>query len=287
MITELPSAHLPLTVEAAKAHAALPQIKGDRGLQKTRMEHLIDAHERGLFHSPEWAICYCKETGLTYRMNGKHSANFLMGLNGHFPKTLSVTIKRFECDSLSELAILFDQFDRSISVRTRGDSINVHKSLHGLLDKVSKTSVEKAVAGIAWYIKHVNGTFLSPADQAQLVHHYADFIAWQEPITGTTRMKRAGVVAAMFATWNANPTKAMAFWILVKDQSHEDSRGGSRVLGKFLELAQYNPFETSTKIKWDSRAFYVKSIHGWNAHVTNTTTDLKYHPNAPFPKVKG
>lgn len=286
MIVELPSVHQPLTVDVAKSHAALPQIKGDRNLQSSRLSYLKDAHDRGLFHSPIWAVAYCKESGKHYRINGKHSANFLSGLNGHFPKGMSVTVLQFQCDTIAELASLFDQFDSPASTRTRGDSVNVHKSVHESLAAVSKTSALKAIAGIAWHIRNVVGKSLNQADQNQLVHHYSDFLQWQVDLTGTRRMNRAGVVAAMFQSWNIDAVIAKQFWVLVRDQSHEDAKNGSRSLGKFLEISVYNPVEQMTKLKWDSRAFYVKSVHGWNAWITNTTTDLKYHSNSPLPNMK-
>jgi len=276
-----------LTLDVAKRHAQLPQIKGDRNLTLGHVQALRDVYDKGLFHTPTWAVVYCKENGVTYRFNGKHSSHMLCELNGSFPTKMKVMIIYFECDHVSELPVCFDQFDKRWSVRSPADSMNVHKSLHAELHDVSKTNAQNAVQGIAWYVRNVAETVLSVEEQSQLVHQYPSFIATYAPLISTNRMKRTGVIAAMFGIWMVNgyQEKIIEFWRMVRDQTHEDVKNGSRTLGKFLELAQYN-VDPSTRKNWDPRAFYFKCVHAWNAYVQGISTDLKYHVAAPFPKIR-
>jgi len=245
---------------------------------------LEDAFIEGLFHDPDWAIVWFR--GRKMRANGKHSSLFLAGLNGDFPKGLSVRIQQFECDTEIDLATLFAQFDPSRSVRTRGDNINVHRAIEPTLREVSQTSTACAVAGLTWLLRQDAGVTFKESDQLQLVHSHAEFIAWVDQYVGMRRLKRTGVVAAMFATWSKDATAAKAFWDHTREQDHEDPKHPTRKLGRFLELSILDPTDPQTKQKWDTRAFYVKCIHAWNAFRAGEGTDLKYHPTAPLPKVR-
>jgi hypothetical protein len=197
-----------------------------------------------------------------------------------------VTIKQFNADNEIDKATLFDQFDSHVSVRTRNESINVHKQLHASLADVSTTAIAAAINGLVWYLRETTGQTFDENDKKQLIHQYQEFIVWANNYVGVRRMKRAGVVAAMFVTHGIDTDSAGAFWNAVRDQNHEDNRHPSRVLGKFLEITIYDPLDRQTKQKWDTRAFYCKCIHGWNAYRGEHGTDLKYHPTAPLPKAR-
>lgn len=284
MITKLPDIHCPLTPAVAAEHASLQQIDGDRKLSTSRTRFLKDRVEKGLFHSPDWAVAYYG--GAKLRINGKHSSTMLAGMNGEFPHGLSVTIKQFQCDAPADLATLFDQFDAPQSARSKNDSTNVHKHLHDELKGISTTNVNVAIAGVVWLLRETSGAFFTAEDMRQLVHQETEFITDVNIYAGTRRLKRPGIMAAMYATRGNNREEWSAFWNAVRDQSHEDSKNGSRVLGKFLELSMYNPLEPGTKTKWDTRAYYCKCVHGWNAAKSSLSTDLKYHKGAPLPKVR-
>lgn len=283
-IHKMPTLHTPLTEELAKEHASLPQIDGDRKFRPARMTKLKDLFDQGLFYDPEWAIAYLD--GTKYRINGKHSSHLLISMNGKFPKGMFVTIKQFKCDTPLELATLFEQFDSRISVRTNDECNGVHKSVHPELADLSNSIVSFAVRGVAWVIREESGESLTEDQQRQIIHEHSEFIRWCCPLVGTRRMKKTGVIAAMFKTWSVDSDVATSFWTHVRDQSHEDKENATRRLGKFLELCIYDPLDKSTKQRWDVRALYSKGIHAWNAFRQSRGTDLKYHPSSPLPQPK-
>jgi hypothetical protein len=274
---------VPLTRQVAEHHRDLPQIPGDRPLKSSHVKHLHNCHESGLFYSPTWSVVLYQ--GQHLRIDGKHSSNMLCSLNGHFPSNLHVTIRHFLAETEEDLAILFAQFDNQVSTRTRAERARVHLKLHQELSAIAPTSVTKATSGIAYALSDDGTQKFSREDQEQLIHSQKEFILWANQFVGTRRMSRPGAVAAMFMTWMRDNGAANEFWMLVRDQSHEDPKNASRKLGKFLELSIYDPLDQATKRKWTTRAFYVKSIHAWNAWRGNCGTDLKYHETAPWPKV--
>lgn len=283
MIKELPPIVTLLTPELAREHAALPKVKGDRRITRKRLEEIRDKVRSRLFHSPTWAVATCK--GQRHRMNGGHTSTALAMMNGEFPVGLSVTILQFECDTEDDLVTLFDQFDARWSVRTHNDSLRVHASVHESLDNISTTAINRCVSGISYAVSNDGKDRLSPDAQKTLLNQYADFVVWAKEFVGIRRMSRCGVVAAMFATWSRSPALATGFWLMVRDQNHPDPRHPTRTLGKFLEQSTFDTHNPATGMRWDTRAFYVKGVHAWNACQAGRHTDLKYHPVAGWPKV--
>lgn len=286
MIKELRSMHCDLTPAIAAEHSTLPQINGDRSMQKERVAWLKEIIGAGLFHSPEWAVAYIG--GKKIRINGKHSSSVLAAMNGDFPTGLQVTIKQFSCDDETDLATLFDQFDSRRSVRTRGDSMNVHKHLQSALEELSTTAVLKIMAGVTWYLRQEHGLVFGEEESKQLIHEHVEFIRFAGSFCGTRRIGKAGVLAAMFAIFTkAGPAPSRLFWDLVSTQGHESPKNATRILGKFLEICVFDVCDPNTKRKWDTRALYSKCIHGWNAYRRGVGTDLKYHATSPLPKPVG
>jgi len=280
MITILPSKTTPLTAEVCRNHAALPQIKGDRELKAPRLAELRRRYDQGLFHDPEWAIVYYK--GGIKRANGKHSANMLLGLE-KFPTNLNVRVKRFQATTAHDLAIIFEQFDSRFSLRSRDEATGVHRAAHEELEEIAPSRVSAVVGGIAWHLRATTGKVFNEADQRELIHTYPATIALCAQYSGTRQFKKTGILAAMFATYEANKRRATDFWKAVSEQNHPDNNNASRTLGKFLEKCVYNPYETNTDRKWDTRAYYAKCIHAWNAYLKGEITALKYFPDAELP----
>lgn len=279
MIKELQTQIVPLTKELATKHAALPCVKGDRLLKSERIAMLRDRHERGLFHAPVWAVCYCN--GKEYRVNGNHSSNFLLSLNGNFPVGMSVVMRQFICDSEGELPVVFDQFDCPWGVRSNLESINVHKSIIDKLENVSRSGALRASEGIAAHVKLTTGVRFTKDDAKQLLSAHPDFIAWAGAgYTTTRRFNKPGVIGAMFATWAVSPAAAQAFWEMVRDLTHPEASNASRTLGEWLKHCELKPVDAYRGVKWDTRAYYCKSIIGWNAYIDGRRTDLKYHPDS-------
>lgn len=283
MIRELELIKMPLTPEGATEHNRLPQISGDRRLDPKRVSHLETKVADGLFHSPSWAVAFY--AGKKYRINGKHSSHVLAKVNGHFPPGLFVTIQQFQCDTYDDLVTLFEQFDAAWSTRTKGDRINVHKSVHPELEKISPTTCAVAVTGITYALSEDGRMQIGDDEQTRLIHEHIGFVLWAKDFVGIRRMRRIGVIAAMFATRRRDAEWAAEFWKYVRDESHERADHPTRTLGEFLKLSVLDKNDRHTGKPWTTRAFYVKSIHAWNADREGRRTDLKYHALSPWPRM--
>ena len=79
------------------------------------------------FRSPEWASCEVKDTGLTYRVNGKHTGFCLSKLTveGNLPK-VDVIVTEFSCQTMQEAAKLYSTFDPSQSAKRAVDIYRIY-----------------------------------------------------------------------------------------------------------------------------------------------------------------
>jgi hypothetical protein len=283
MIRKHKTDQIPLTPALASEFSNMKRFVGERDLQSARLDELKQKLEDGLFFDPCWATATCN--GITYRMNGQHSSKMLSECNGHFPQGLDAIIQRFSCDTQEDMSLLFEQFDRRKGVRSGQDVIGAHARIHPELDDVSKTKLSIIVSGLAYAFSGLNSAGrYTTAEAARLLHTNKRFAAWAERYAGCRYMCRMGIFAAIFTTWNRNPEGAELFWDAVRDQTGETPAHPTRVLAKFL-MESVGDGMIGFK-KWDQKAYYVKSIHAWNAWRENTTTQLKYHPQAAPPSPK-
>lgn len=141
-------------------HSALPDIPGERELKKPRIRYLSERAEVGDFNRCEWARCHCKETGLDYRVNGNHSKAVLQSIldgeiEAEWPEGIPVTVQWYECDTLTDLGDVFDQFDNQKSARKPEDKLGVYIAQHSDLIGIDKKLIGKVLTGVDWAAKHV------------------------------------------------------------------------------------------------------------------------------------
>lgn len=273
-----------LTPAIAKEFAQMNAFVGERPIRPGRIAELQRKLDDGLFFDPRWATADFE--GRKYRVNGQHSSKMLSECNGSFPHGRQVIVDTFTCDTKEELALLFEQFDPASSSRTRLEVVNAHGRVHSSLDDVSPTVMSKAVAGMAYALSNLNASGRSTlSQQSKLIHRHQEFVVWCNPFVSERILCRVGVVAAIFDTYRRNQDASTEFWSLVKDESAPDNKDASRTLARFLRDS-IGDGRMGMK-QWDQKAYYVKSIHAWNAWRDGVTTQLKYHPNSssiPSPK---
>jgi hypothetical protein len=282
MYRELEPKTIPLTRELAEDVATMRGTPGERVLDKGRLAYLRGRFEEGAFHTPEWAVATLN--GIRYRVNGQHSSNMLVSLNGTFPAGMRVSWKEFHCDSVEDLADLFSQFDAAKSARSLSDIVGAHASIHPEFSNIKKTYIQKAVSGIA-YAMGLSKKLATNDDRAKLVHSHQAFIVWGSGFVRAKHLDRSPVVAAMYKTWSKSPSHATEFWTLVRDENHPDVDHPTRVLATFLRDNIVRESQTRVN-RWSPQAFAAKSIHAWNAFRTNTRTALKCYDTEGWPEVK-
>jgi hypothetical protein len=278
---------MPLTREYAQEFAALPSFDGDRQRDsvqgRARIRWLAGLVATDQFHSPKWAVAWLNNT--MYRVNGSHSSFMLANITSKFPEGLKVVVDHFRCQSQEDLAYLFDQFDNRHSLRSVTDKVQAHKACETALASISTTMTKMALSGICWYnVHYLEGPQPDEDERVSLVHSFPEFIHWVRPFLAQRWLRRAGVIAAMFGTMGRDRRAATEFWTHVAEENHPENTHPTRELASFLRDATHDR-KLSGAPKWDSRAFFVKSIHAWTAWRQGRLTKLKYHPRAGLPKI--
>ncbi len=275
-----------LTRRLACQFAEMTAWKRDRSLKPSRLQYLGQQRASGLLRSVDWATA--KLNGTIYRVNGQHTSH-LFAYSEVFPAGHKVTIGEFECDTEQDVATLWGTFDNPEQVRNLGELVSAYAAVYSELDGVPATGIQRAIQGVHFYD---NGAVSRNIDRKTRVDVINDekvreFILFSAPFVKRRRLKRLSVVAAMYATWLNAPVKALEFWSQVHDEDHPDRNNGSRVLARFLRSNDvfFGRGASSTNTMWSARAFYVKSIHAWNAWNSGSSTSLRYIESASLPRV--
>lgn len=271
-----------LTPELAKRFAKMPGTVGERPLNPSRLEYLAQKIRECRFHTPRWAIGLIGNK--EYRVNGQHSSTVLSQLNGDFPKGLKVQIDTFQCDGKDDLPELFEQFDPPISSRSRTDLAVVHARLHKELDGIAPTNLFYIIQGIAAHhllLEEVER--LDMFERANLIHNNIDFALFAHSISKAPRLAKPGLIAAAYETWRLDRADAELFWTQVVDRSNPDPKHPTRLLGNFMCDGLESDKQRTMPTSWDTRAYYAKCIHAWNAWRRNVTTKMKYSREAALP----
>jgi len=290
MYRETPCDIVALTPSVTRSFSRLPTFGGDRDRESIKgrvrvawLKHLI---EEGLFFSPVWATA--DYAGKTFRVDGGHSSLALTeqaDAGRPFPKDAFAIIRRFECECETDFALLFSQFDNRKSLRTFADKLKPHLLSEGLLDEIAPSYAAPILRGITYAIGKDTPDRIDEDARVALVHDFQDFILWARPYVAHRFLARAGVTAAMLDTWTIDTAAATLFWDEVRLGSNPDINSPSRILANFLQNAKAET--TKYKSAWDTRAFYAKCIHAWNAHCEGRRTNLKYRPSCETPKAAG
>jgi hypothetical protein len=217
---------IPLTKGLAEKFQRMPASPTERELNPLRIKGLKLKAELGHLITFNWAMVnFGKEQ---YRMNGQHSSAMLLELEGPFPDNLFAHVDTYEIDSQEDLASLFRQFDNRISSRSEKDVAGAYQGLWAELHTVPKPNAKLAAEGVALYLQRIEksiGKLATSDDKYAVVFNLKEthpFIIWMGELltTKTPELRYASVIAAIYATYQADVDKAVEFWT-------ETARGGA------------------------------------------------------------
>lgn len=282
------SESLKLTKSLAKSFASMEETPGERKRSKDRLDWIKSKYEDGILYNLHWATGTLN--GKKYRVNGGHTSTFFADhLDGPFPTNLKAEIMHFDCDTLQDLAELFDQFDSPRSSRKLRESYTSHIKTTPGLEGISTWLVQKVIVGIATATELVDGGRIDRETRVRMVHSEQDainFFAANSEFGLAIRNKSifaAPVIGACYSMWEAhkhdNIADVEAFWILVSTENHPENDHPTRVLAKFLRTNLINCAHHLSR-----KMIYAKCIHAWNAYKRKQTTQLRYLPDANVPK---
>jgi hypothetical protein len=277
----------------AEEFATMEPAPHDRPLSERRLavyERLMIA---GHFRPITWAATLCKETGGTYRVNGKHTATLLSTLEP-LPD-LYITVERYECDTLDDVGRLYATFDSKMQARQASDIYHSFAGCVPELRDVPRRVINLSVAGMAWHLAggRPDGTaaYAQPVDRAELLLEHPPFVLWLAARYGAgsvsvhQHLKRAAVVAAMFATWLKKSDRATHFWEEVRDETGHPPSVPTRKLARYLVL-NFGKGKRTQGERISDKEVYVKCLRGWNAWRGDEPTDLRFSAKDPLPAVR-
>lgn len=284
-----------VTKSLAKQIAEMDPAPHDRPLSERRLAVYERLLTEGSFRPVTWATALCHETSGVYRVNGKHTSTMLSGMK-ELPEFF-VTIEEYECDTLEDVAKLYATFDSGIQSRTARDIYLSFAATVDALKEVSVTSITLSASGIAYHTWHEKYGAHQPAERAELLLEYPEFVVWLDRLFGdgqhdgerssSKHLRRQPVVAAMFSTYQKAKGQATDFWTAVRDETGMQPTLPDRKLARYLISTGVNDGSGAKRVrKADTREFYVKCIHAWNAWRAGETTNLNYYPDAKIPVVK-
>jgi hypothetical protein len=284
-----------VTKSVAREHANLPPAPGDRGLKEARLQSHRKSFQEGTMRPVEWATAYCKENGLTYRVNGNHTSTILSEM---IVPDFYVTIHNFECDTLHDVSRLYSTFDSRIQIRNNTDINRSYCASIPELSDFPDALINQIISGIA-YSKWKDEYFgVNPTTRAEQIFNYVNFAVWIREMTLGERgepvsrnfLTRVAVITAMLETWQKNKADATKFWSFVRDQTGESPDLPDRKLAKYLLLLygkgspERSRFSGRTT-RVQNREILCKCIKAWNAYRTNKPTNLKYSQSEGIPKI--
>lgn len=206
---------VPLTRELAQQVCSMEGSPTEREINPKRMSFLQSKVKSGDLVPFQWATA--KLGDKTFRVNGQHSSELMCNLNGEFPKDATVVLSEYEVENTEGLVLLFRQFDPKQSTRSTADIAGAYQGIEDPLRDVCKKTAKLGIDGIAWYYSKVQRIKQPTGDDRYELMGNPDHHAFLQWLSGlisfkTPELKKKPVVAAAFATFNANESAARGFW---------------------------------------------------------------------------
>jgi hypothetical protein len=287
---------LKATATLCRRFRDMERFPRDRDLQDARCAYIKKAVKAGEFRGAEWVAASCKETGLTYRLNGKHTSHVLSKMydDGEDVPEIFILVREYECEDLEDVARLYATFDARQSARTKADVVRGFANASPILSEMSSKHLNLLTSALAYNLWG-DGYYNKGADeQSMLLLQNADFCLWAHDILrgcgkGERHIWRMSVVAAMVRTWYKAKGASTEFWTMVRDDCDLSRDSGPRKLHKYLithsVTGKGTPSVVGGKVKVTAKEVMVKCLHAWNAWRRNESTNLNYRADKPVPAV--
>ena len=290
-LTNNPRAHK-VTHKLAKEFADMDAVPQDRPLSERRLQVYERMVHEGAFRPCVWAKAFCVETNQHYRVNGKHTSILFSSLELEHVESLYVIIEEYRCETLEDVARLYATFDSKMQTRTASDIYRAFAATVPQLAELPRLTLNLLVAGVAADFYGIrNYLQRQAAERAELLLDNIDFATWANSILTPQDayiLRRVPVIAAMCGTYGKAKKAAEEFWLAVRDQSASRNDHPTRRLAKFLMITNADGAPIANRRQrhvGDTREFYVRSLHAWNAWRKGEPTVLQYFKNAKIPSI--
>lgn len=275
-----------LTRQYAERHIAAPSFCGERNVRPFHVKALATTMQRGTFRH-EWVqliVCKCNEpcadlqgaersAGTLWRMNGQHTCHARLQLPDDYK--CPVRLLKYVAKTAYDMRILYASIDR-IACRGTRDVYKSYLAGEPSLSGYSVAILRSVPGGLRHFLFGLssgrNGrsydsdevVYLLLTDYLELTQCVMGFLREQEHREAQW-MLRAGVIAAMYATFERDTKAAHSFWTAVASGVGIQSTSDPRLkLRSFMEsTSAYGRDGGKTGV--DRETYYRISLLAWNA----------------------
>lgn len=259
----------------------MKQVPGDRGMTPGHAEDLMQHMIRGtfLYELHTIVVAACKEDGFEYRINSQHCcwAAWALDEEGVTVEHGKSRYLKYDCDTLDDVRQLYSLYDRN-KQRSRGNCV-----ISNLYDTeeykgVGQKTLQQLSTGLSFWLWESPTTrtrhdanevaHLLSVTHLPLAKHIVALLKEHGSLRSVEMapFRRAAVIAAMFATFEAAPNKSVEFWNAVMTGLNLSERNDPRYkLRSALTGSSVQPGNTSTKKQVNQETMYRWCIFAWNA----------------------
>jgi hypothetical protein len=285
-----------VTINGAKAEKLWKELlpfKQAHPIRKGQVESLYEAMRNNLFR-PEWVnFIVATYKGELYRLNARHTMLATISYARNVDPKFEMEVKRqhYACKTYADLRILYANIDRN-HARTPSNVIRAYLKDSEEFGRYTDDLIKAASEGFAlwlWPTHHErrnNGpdkrAYLMQTEYTNLIHNVCKFLG-ESKHKDYRFLWRAGVVGAMFATYNLGVSASTEFWRSIREavgfkRSRElppKETGGRatflhdprRLLRDNLTLVSVSDRGgTRKRRKASSEDLYRWSAYAWNAY---------------------
>lgn len=208
-----------LTRERAFEFLELKTFDGERDVNEEWVQQLMNAYADGRFMWSHVLIATVVLNGDTYRINGQHTCWMRVNISGELSPPPRVRHVHYGVATMEQLRALYATFDQN-KTRSPGHLFKAMVVGSAAAEGLPKHVLGFLQAGLKFWVEPSESRrkYVSPHELNTLVqvHHVNTFKLVGEflktHVGKFPAIKRAPVLAAMFATFNATPSKAFEFW---------------------------------------------------------------------------
>lgn len=263
----------------------MPHVSYERKLDNNFVKYLMTTMHRETFR-PELvrlAFCVCDEAtekqpaGTEFRVNGQHTCWAMFEMPENYVCPDKITVARYRAKTAQDMRNLYAVLDRG-RPRTRGDVVISH--LVGLpqFEEIAPSIVRKMSEGYSFYKwpsqdeRHAHDgddvAYLMQSEDASLVASVCAYLTTFS-IATFPWLRRAPVIAAMFATFNKAVKASGEFWDAVRQgigmSKINDPRLKLREALKDCSLSKSSNSVSRCKKRVSGEGMFHWSVNAWNA----------------------
>jgi len=281
---------LPFTQSEAIRFLEMKAFKGERPIRERHVQFLYDEFAAGRFLWQNIILASAQLNGDTYRINGQHTSWMRLNIKESIRPTIREMVYKVKDEE--QLRALYSAFDRG-APRSVGHVGTVLMLGTSAGEGIKESYLAKCISGFRIYFSsdwNGKGRTGSVAEMTSMIEknfsalfnkvgkffteHYGDNI-W---------VRRAAILAAMFATFEKNEEKSYEFWNAVCTGFDLDSKDDQRwQLRRFIET--HSHALTKGKDHVSQEVLFCTCINVWN-HWRDGDKMNKVNPTAKRVKAK-